>query len=500
MDGASPPSEPEPRSRSSRRRRGRSSKPPAAQDANAEAQPAEVETAQDAEAPAKPARKRAPQSIPAEVSGQEQSEAVEQAPAAPEPARAPRRSQRKPRGEQSAEAAAQPPAEEPPPAPTEEGPPPARRRGRRSSSRRAQGANTEQAGAEEAPSTAADGNAPTGQGLGPDREGQSTGPQPRPRRSARSRRGEARGEQAGERLNLAPAERIEVAHPSEREFARILDYYGLAWDYEPRSFPLRWEGDHIYEMFTPDFYLKDLDLYVEMTTLKQGLVTQKNRKLRRIRELYPEINIKLLYRRDFYRLLAKFGVGPLAEVEVRGIDRVLFNTNQIQDRVTDLAYRISEDYEGRRPVLVGVLRGVMCFMADLMRDISLPVAVEFMAVSPFAGGSRPGVRITKDLDGDISGEHVILVEDIVDTGMTLNYLVQYLRSRGPASLEVCTLLDKRVRRIVEAPLKYVGFEIPDEFVVGYGLDYMELYRNLPFIGVLNPEARAHLPSQESEEG
>jgi hypoxanthine phosphoribosyltransferase len=278
-----------------------------------------------------------------------------------------------------------------------------------------------------------------------------------------------------------------------------LDYYGLAWDYEPRSFPLRWEGERIYEMFTPDFYLKDLDLYVELTTLKQGLVTQKNRKLRRIRELYPDINIKLLYRRDYYRLLAKFGVGPLAEVELRGIDRVLFNTNQIQDRVREIAYQVSQDYEGTRPVLIGVLRGVMCFMADLMRDISLPLAIDFMAISPFVGGSRPGVRITKDLDADITGEHVILVEDIVDTGMTLNYIVQYLKSRNPASLEICTLLDKRVRRLVEAPLKYVGFEIPDEFVVGYGLDYKEMYRNLPFIGVLNPEARSQLPAQETGE-
>ncbi|MDA0988626.1 MAG: hypoxanthine phosphoribosyltransferase [Chloroflexi bacterium] len=282
------------------------------------------------------------------------------------------------------------------------------------------------------------------------------------------------------------------AHPSEAEFAKILDFYGVRWEYEPRSFRLRWDGERLLEMFTPDFYLIDLDMYVELTTLKQSLVTEKNRKLRHLRELYPDVNIKLLYRRDYHRLLAKYGFGPLAQEEVPGIERVLFSTNQIQKRVADLGREISLDYAGTQPVLVGVLKGVLCFMGDLMRQISLPLSLEFMSISYFDTEGVDGVRITKDLDGDIQGKDVLVVEDVVDTGMTLNYLLNYLSTRKPASLQVCTLLDKRVRRLVDVPIKYVGFEVPDEFLVGYGLDYMERNRNLPFIGILKPEAHETL--------
>ena len=279
------------------------------------------------------------------------------------------------------------------------------------------------------------------------------------------------------------------AHPSEKEFAQILDFYGVKWVYEPRSFPLRWEQDRMMEMLTPDFFLPDLELYVELTTMKQSLVTEKNRKIRRMRELYPEVNIKLLYRRDFHRLLAKYGFGPLAVADVGGIDKVLFTTQQIQHRVEHLGRSISQDYQGKQPVLVGVQRGMVCFMADLMRTISLPVGLDFMSISHYAGEDSTGVRITKDLDMDLSGEDVLLVEDVVDTGMTLHYLMRHLSSKGPISLEVCALLDKRARRIVDVPIRYVGFEVPDEFLVGYGLDYLEKFRNLPFVGVLRPDAK-----------
>ena len=275
------------------------------------------------------------------------------------------------------------------------------------------------------------------------------------------------------------------AHPSEEEFARILDFYGLQWMYEPRSFLLRWDGERTREMFTPDFYLPELELYLELTTLKQSLVTKKNRKLRRLRALYPEINIKLLYRRDYHRLLANYGFGPLARADVEGISRVLLTTRQIQKRVSELGRQVSHDYRGRQPILLGVLKGVLPFMADLMREITLPVEIQVMAVSSYQGQTRGGVQVTKGLDADIAGRDVILVEDIVDSGMTLNYLMRYLESKGPASLEVCALLDKKVRRIVDVPVKYVGFDIPDEFVVGYGLDYEEKYRNLPFIGAID---------------
>ena len=274
------------------------------------------------------------------------------------------------------------------------------------------------------------------------------------------------------------------AHPSELEFAQILDFYGLKWQYEPRSFPLRYEGGKIAEMMTPDFYLTDLDLYLELTTLKQSLVTEKNRKVRMVKELYPEINIKLLYRKDFHRILAKYGFGPLADAGSNGIAKILFSTRQIQSRVNRLGTEISNDYKGLKPVLVGVQRGMICFMADLMRKISLPVEIDFMTISPYSGDNTLSVDISKDLEMDVSGKDLILVEDIIDTGMTLSFLKQHLISKKTNSLQICTLLDKKVRRLVETDIRYIGFDVPDEFLVGYGLDYKEKYRNLPFIGVL----------------
>ncbi|MGQ9546598.1 MAG: hypoxanthine phosphoribosyltransferase [Dehalococcoidia bacterium] len=279
---------------------------------------------------------------------------------------------------------------------------------------------------------------------------------------------------------------ITFAHPSEEDFAKLLDFYCIEWLYEPRSFPLKWKGDKVTEMFTPDFYLPELDLYVELTTLKQNLLTEKNRKLRQLRELYPQINIKLLTKNDFLKLLAKYGYGPLGEAKVEGIDRVLYTHAQIQRRVKSLARRISQDYAGQRLVLIGILKGVVCFMSDLMQHLSLPITLDFMAIS-YYGGDGQVVRITRDLDSSITGQHVLMVEDIVDTGMTLNYMLNHLSAHNPASLRVCTLLDKKARRLVNVPLDYVGFEVPDEFVVGYGLDYKGEYRNLPFIGILHPE-------------
>ncbi len=287
--------------------------------------------------------------------------------------------------------------------------------------------------------------------------------------------------------NPASLRNPKFAHPSEEEFARILDFYGLSWRYEPMSFPLEWKDNGPVEMMTPDFYLPDLDLYLELTTMKQSLVTQKNRKIRKMRATYPEVNIKLLYRKDFHRLLAKFGFGPLSGPGVPRISGVLYSERRIGQKVEELGKALSSDYADRQPVLVGVQRGMVCFMADLMRHISLPIRMDFMSISRYAGESGPDIRITKALDIDLEGADVILVEDIVDTGMTLNWLTGYLRSLSPSSVEVCALLDKRARRITDVDIKYIGLDAPDEFLVGYGLDYMEAYRNLPFIAALSPE-------------
>ncbi|MEL7562492.1 hypoxanthine phosphoribosyltransferase [Dehalogenimonas sp. 4OHTPN] len=280
-----------------------------------------------------------------------------------------------------------------------------------------------------------------------------------------------------------PSELVNFAHPSEAEFAHILDFYGVPWFYEPRSFPIGREIKGPPEMFTPDFYLPSFDLYVELTTMKQSLVTQKNRKLRRLKDLYPEIKISLLYKNDYERLLAKYGIGPLAETRAHGVSRILYSAPDIEIRVKELAGLISADYHDRRPVLLGVQRGFLCFMADLIRQITVPMDLDFIAINYYGGTKEAGVRVTKDADLNLTGRHILLVEDIVDTGITLNYVLEYLKSKKPRSLAVCALLDRRARRLMNIELNYVGFEVPDEFVIGYGLDYHEEYRNLPFIAV-----------------
>jgi hypoxanthine phosphoribosyltransferase len=175
------------------------------------------------------------------------------------------------------------------------------------------------------------------------------------------------------------------------------------------------------------------------------------------------------------------------------IGEILLTENQIQTRVAELGSQISADYHGRPITLVSVLKGSLPFMADLMRSLTIPLRIDLMEVSSYGGSTTESsglVRILKDLSASIEGDDVLIVEDIIDTGLTLNYLLRYLRGKKPASIRICTLLDKPARRLVEIPVDYTGFTIPDQFVVGYGLDYGELYRNLRFVGVLRPEVYA----------
>ncbi|WP_066637193.1 hypoxanthine phosphoribosyltransferase [Desulfolucanica intricata] len=171
------------------------------------------------------------------------------------------------------------------------------------------------------------------------------------------------------------------------------------------------------------------------------------------------------------------------------LEKVLITEQELEERIKELGEQISRDYAGKEILVVGILKGAMIFLADLVRSITVPTYFDFMAVSSYGAGARSSgvVRILKDLDRPIEGRHIIIVEDIVDTGLTLNYLVQNLQARNPASLKICTLLDKPSRREVEVTIDYNGFSIPDEFVVGYGLDYNERYRNFPSIGVLKRE-------------
>ena len=172
----------------------------------------------------------------------------------------------------------------------------------------------------------------------------------------------------------------------------------------------------------------------------------------------------------------------------RDIERILISEEEIQKKVAEMGKKISEDFRDKDPLFVGVLKGCFIFMADLMRYVDIRCSMDFMAVSSYSGTSSTGaVKINKDLSEDIEGRHVIIVEDILDSGVTLSYLKQYLMVRKPAFISIATLMDKPARRKADVYADYSCFEIPDAFVVGYGLDYNERYRNLPYIGVLKPE-------------
>lgn len=169
--------------------------------------------------------------------------------------------------------------------------------------------------------------------------------------------------------------------------------------------------------------------------------------------------------------------------------KVILTEEQIAKRVKELGEMITKDYKGKNLFVIGILRGASVFMSDLIREIKLPLEIDFMAVSSYGVSTKSSgvVRIAKDLDSTIGDKDVLIVEDIVDTGLTLKYIVENLQSRKPASVKICTLLDKPSRRVTDVEVAYNGFDIPDEFVVGFGLDYGEMYRNLPYIGVLKPE-------------
>lgn len=173
----------------------------------------------------------------------------------------------------------------------------------------------------------------------------------------------------------------------------------------------------------------------------------------------------------------------------KDIKEILLTEDQIKNKVIELGKSITKDYEGKDVVLIGVLKGSVMFMADLMKAIDTPVSIDFMAVSSYGNSAETSgiVRILKDLDNDIEGKDVIIVEDIIDSGITLQYLVEYLKRRGPKSVEIACLLHKPERTKVDVKAKYLGFTVPDEFLVGYGLDYAERYRNFPYVGILKSE-------------
>jgi hypoxanthine phosphoribosyltransferase len=177
-----------------------------------------------------------------------------------------------------------------------------------------------------------------------------------------------------------------------------------------------------------------------------------------------------------------------AELE-QAVTEVLIDQDALQQRIQELGEEISTDYTGRDLLLIGVLKGAVFFMADLMRNLTIPCEIDFMAISSYGDSTDSSgvVRILKDLDINIEGRDVLIVEDIIDSGLTLSYLMRNLEARGPASLEICSLLTKPERREADVPVRYIGFEIPNRFVIGYGLDFAERYRNLPYVGILDPD-------------
>ena len=176
-----------------------------------------------------------------------------------------------------------------------------------------------------------------------------------------------------------------------------------------------------------------------------------------------------------------------AELE-HAVTEVLIDRDVLQRRIQELGEQISNDYTGRDLLLIGVLKGAVFFMADLMRNLTIPCEIDFIAISSYGDSTDSSgvVRILKDLDINIEGRDVLIVEDIIDSGLTLSYLMRNLEARSPASLEICSLLTKPERREADVPVRYIGFEIPNRFVIGYGLDFAERYRNLPYVGILDP--------------
>lgn len=196
-----------------------------------------------------------------------------------------------------------------------------------------------------------------------------------------------------------------------------------------------------------------------------------------------------------------FDQAPVGHDLRSDIDHILVSEKQLHEKISQVGRDLTQEYMGKELVLVGVLRGAIMFIVDLARAIDLPLTMDFMAVASYGASTQTSgiVRILKDLDSSIEGKHVLVVEDIIDSGLTLTYILDTLQTRNPASVRVCSLLSKPARRRVDVPIDYICFEIPDEFVVGYGLDFNQIYRNLPFVGVLKHELYAEPQPKENAE-
>lgn len=308
------------------------------------------------------------------------------------------------------------------------------------------------------------------------------------------------------RIVLQSTAEDRFAHPAERDFARILSYHRIRWSYEPTTFTLaRTDDGRPAQMFTPDFYLPDQRVYIELTTMRQRLVTRKNRKVRQLRALYPNVRIKLVYRRDFQRLVESYRTNGRRAVAC-GVGRVLFSADAIEARVAALAAQIAADQpppesaNDFNPVastapmpllIVGVGRGATVFVGALTRaltDLGVRYDLDRLDLTRYrtSGGARC-IRVRRGPRAPIAGRRILLVEDVVSTGFSLRFLNGWLRQRHAAEIDVCTLLDRLGARLIDVPVRYAGFEAPNELLVGFGLALRHQFRDLPFIAAVAPD-------------
>jgi hypoxanthine phosphoribosyltransferase len=281
------------------------------------------------------------------------------------------------------------------------------------------------------------------------------------------------------------------AHPAEIEFARLLTFYGIRWAYEPTTFAVRWGRDGQPEEFvTPDFYLPDHGLYVELTTMRQRLVTRKNRKFRLLRHHYPNIRVKILYLRDFERLREAFGRRG-NEGDAR-VGEPLYGERDVAARVAGLAGEVVETWLARgelaagvRPLLLGVGAGCERFLSTLAESVraeGVGVDVSRVDLTAYPGpGGPPRARVTRLPPVPLAGRSVLVVQEVLSTGLTAAFLEPWLRRNGAANVEVCALLDRQAARILDVPLLSRGFDAPDVALAGFGLSRWRAYRHLPFI-------------------
>jgi hypoxanthine phosphoribosyltransferase len=285
----------------------------------------------------------------------------------------------------------------------------------------------------------------------------------------------------------------DFAHPAEVDLAQLLTFYGVRWAYEPTTFALSRAGENRPpEFFTPDFYLPEHRLYIELTTMRQRLVTRKNRKLRRLREQYPSVNIKLLYRRDYQRLVNAYD-DPARHRGPGQLDQILCSEAAIADRVRQLAGEIAVDWPkgpGRAPLLLGVGRGSERFLTALTTALQAcgvevdPDRVELSRFNP--AGRERRARIERAPRGELAGRRVLVVEDVVSTGLSLAFLVGWLRRQGAREVAACTLLNRAEARLVGVPVRHVGFNVSASVLAGFGLSLRPDFSDLPYIASVLP--------------